>query len=382
MNLRRHIVALAAEIGPRPAASAAEAAAAAYVVRRLAESGLAAREERFRSVATFSWSQVAIYAGAVLAFTLSWVVPWSGPVLGSVIFLMFVGEIDTTRPVVSDLLAKGESRNVLGCVAPRRERAGLVVVSAHLDSARSAAAFAPARVGLFRATFLGAAFSLLFLPVVAGAALIVPAARLLGLPFALYLLVAIFLLLQRELAYRVVPGANDNASGVAVLLGVGEELARNPLEKLEVWLLATGSEEAGLVGMLHFRRDHARELDGACFINLDNLGRGELCWTTAEGMLFPRPTGERLRRAAAAAAGELGIAARGRPYLTMSTDAQVPLAAGSEEAMSLIALDPRGIPPDWHWETDVPERVDDRNLEDARRLAMGILRRLDRDPNR
>jgi hypothetical protein len=329
-------------------------------------------------VVTFSWTQLAIYAGALSAFALGWWRPWLGLALGLVAMTLFAGEIDTGWPVVSALLARHASRNVLGRVPAEGRRAGLIVVSAHLDSSRSAAAFAPGQVGLFRATFLGAAFSLGLLPLVAAAALLWPGARLVGLAPALYLLVAAFLLLQRELAFRVVPGANDNASGVAVLLGLGEELARRPLESLEVWLVATGSEEAGLVGMLHFWRAHAKELAGAHFLNLDNLGRGQLVYTTAEGMLRRRQAGPALVRAAEAAARELGIAARGRPYLTMSTDAQVPLARGAQ-ALTIIALDPRGIPYDWHWASDVPEQVEPENLNDAFRLALGVLRQLDKE---
>lgn len=41
------------------------------------------------------------------------------------------------------------------------------------------------------------------------------------------------------------PGANDNASGVAVVLELARRLARDRLRQTEVWLAFTDGEEVG-----------------------------------------------------------------------------------------------------------------------------------------
>ncbi len=76
----------------------------------------------------------------------------------------------------------------------------------------------------------------------------------------LILLVGVFLLIDIELS-DVVPGANDNASGVATVLSLAEELGANPPEHLDVWVLLTGAEECLQEGMRSFVRAHRGELD-------------------------------------------------------------------------------------------------------------------------
>ena len=92
----------------------------------------------------------------------------------------------------------------------------------------------------------------------------------------LILLVGVFLLTDIELS-DVVPGANDNASGVATVLSLAEELDANPPANLDVWVLLTGAEECLQEGMRAFVRAHRGELDRETtyFVNVDTVGHGE-----------------------------------------------------------------------------------------------------------
>ena len=54
-----------------------------------------------------------------------------------------------------------------------------------------------------------------------------------------------------------ISGANDNASGTAVLLTVAEELFREP-PPFTVRLIAFGSEELGLLGSQHYVDSYRR----------------------------------------------------------------------------------------------------------------------------
>ena len=56
------------------------------------------------------------------------------------------------------------------------------------------------------------------------------------------------------------PGANDNASGVAVALALAKELSKKPLSHTEVHLAITGCEEVGAYGMAAFLEQHAAQL--------------------------------------------------------------------------------------------------------------------------
>ena len=71
------------------------------------------------------------------------------------------------------------------------------------------------------------------------------------------------------------PGANDNASGIAMLLELAAHTARQPL-RYTVAFIAFDGEEAGLLGSTHFVRTHVAALAKLRFVlNLDLLGSGE-----------------------------------------------------------------------------------------------------------
>ena len=71
------------------------------------------------------------------------------------------------------------------------------------------------------------------------------------------------------------PGANDNATGVAVLASLARSLAADPPpDGLRVILLSTGSEESFLEGMHAFARRHfaSLPLDRTHFVCVDTVG--------------------------------------------------------------------------------------------------------------
>jgi hypothetical protein len=66
--------------------------------------------------------------------------------------------------------------------------------------------------------------------------------------------------------------------------------------ELDVWFVALGSEHAGNGGMRAFLSEHAPDLRGAVFINLDSLGAGDFCYLEREGFLLEKSPSSRLRR--------------------------------------------------------------------------------------
>ena len=174
-------------------------------------------------------------------------------------------------------------------------------------------------------------------------------------------------------------GANDNASGVGVLLNLGERLARQPLANTEVWLLASGCEEVGSVGAQAFVERHRGELDGALGISIDNVGgRGAgVCYTSVEGMVIPlKPSpllfglAEELRRE------RPDLDAYSLPYTTLHTDATCFMANGIP-SLSFVGLTPDGRIPDWHTVSDVYENVDAATVEKTEEFVWRLLGRLD-----
>jgi len=184
-------------------------------------------------------------------------------------------------------------------------------------------------------------------------------------------------LLHREVYGRDVYGANDNASGTGAMLSLAEKTAGRPLENTEVWAVATGCEEAGMVGMLAFLKRHGQELQDALIVNLDNIGAGGLKYVTGEGMIKAFPSDPELLMLAAEVVRENPeLTLSPQEYRTLPTDAYAALVLGYR-AMSVMAFDEEGVIPNWHWETDLIENLDGKNLEEAEAFVEKLLLKID-----
>ncbi|MGB1452412.1 MAG: M28 family metallopeptidase, partial [Crocinitomicaceae bacterium] len=85
------------------------------------------------------------------------------------------------------------------------------------------------------------------------------------------------------------PGANDNASGVAMLLALGETIKSKPLKKYNTLLVAFAGEEAGLVGSKYMSENPLCEISKIRFLlNLDIMGSGEHGITAVNGRVFKK----------------------------------------------------------------------------------------------
>ncbi len=87
------------------------------------------------------------------------------------------------------------------------------------------------------------------------------------------------------------PGADDNASGLAILLELARELARSPLQR-PIWLVAFDLEEYGLLGSTAYAR-YLRTQGQAIrlMLSLEMLG---YCDRTPHSQRYPHPLLARL----------------------------------------------------------------------------------------
>lgn len=82
------------------------------------------------------------------------------------------------------------------------------------------------------------------------------------------------------------PGANDNASGVSMLLELARYFQAHPLP-YSVAFIAFGAEEIGLKGSLHYVRHPVFPLSDIRFLlNLDLVGTGEEGITVVNGKVY------------------------------------------------------------------------------------------------
>lgn len=84
------------------------------------------------------------------------------------------------------------------------------------------------------------------------------------------------------------PGANDNASGVAMLLNLAKYYAANP-PKYSVVFIAFAAEEIGLLGSKYFTENPLFPLRNIRFLwNLDLLGNGDAGATVVNATIHPQ----------------------------------------------------------------------------------------------
>jgi hypothetical protein len=163
---------------------------------------------------------------------------------------------------------------------------------------------------------------------------------------------------------ETVPGASDNATGVAGILELARRLAADPLEDTEVTVLAPSGEEVGLAGMyqwLHVSKG-SDPLGEVLVLGLDTLGAGEP--VVARGESF---TG-RYREEDVALAGDVP-----RVVLGAGTDPMVARQAGLP-AVSILSWTDGGFT-NYHRPTDTADRVSWESVERCVEVADRTIRR-------
>lgn len=383
------IATLATRIGPRPPGSPYERRAAGYVIERLQQMGVASTLLPVRVPRGFNLVYATLFVVAALSVPLALVSEILALVISLAALVLAALEV-TGRPALSRLAATRSSHNVLGLIAParglpagEREQPRRVVITAHLDTARSGWLSQQPIVARLRLLAVATAASMILLPVLQAVALATPSripwyASLVPL---VILIGATVLLLQRELRGVPVAGANDDASGVAALLSIAGALRRNPPRELEVWLLFTAGAEAGGAGIRQFLRDNLFDPDRTSFISLDSVGAGNMRFTRGEGLLLLRRSSPMLLRIAGEVAREhpeWGL--RPQTHRLPATDQSVVLLHGYT-AIGLFAADDQGFIPNWHQTSDTPERVDIRTVARAVDVALAMIRHLDTSAN-
>ncbi len=353
-----HIYNLSVKIGGRGTATEGEYKARDYIQESFDRLGIKNTTEPFKTITSFSYPYILIYLVSIIgaAFLLFHRPVVSIILTGSGAVTFFLE--NSSFEIASLMLPKGTSYNVIGHIPASGKAVRRVIVTAHYDSSRSSIMFSPRFVKGFRNTFIGVVISMFLMFILTALYWITHVVWLKVLVGVLTLdpLVTVVLLIHREIRGQYTHGANDNASGVAVLLGIAERFSASPLANTDIFLVATGAEEVGMAGMVSFVREHKDLVRDAYIINIDNCGAGKVSYIIEEGMIKQYAADHTMVAIADKVAKGSSMNVTPRIYTMMSTDALVPLSRGYR-AMSIMAFDDEGMLPNWHWETDVFENV-------------------------
>lgn len=176
----------------------------------------------------------------------------------------------------------------------------------------------------------------------------------------------------------VTPGANDNLTGVAVLVALAERLAREPVSGVRVLLVSCGSEEVLQGGIRGFAARHFPRLDRerTSFLNIETVGSPELIMLEGEGPLVMEDYHARgFRDRIARAADRAGVHLRRGMRARSSTDSVIPNRAGYPTA-TLTSMDRYKALTEYHRLTDTPDNVEYQTVADAASVAEALVRQM------
>jgi hypothetical protein len=318
-------------------------------------------------------------AGSLLAFSFgsrsAFVV---AAILNALGFWGMLAETEFTSSWVRWLLPKSMAQNVMSVVSPTEEVRRRVVLNAHLDTHRTPIFYSSRNWHKLFSALVGFTLLSMALGVVAfgtGALFDWRWMHWLSLGLVPVQAFALELCLQANFT-PYTPGANDNASGVGVILGLAERLIDHPLKHTEVHLVFTDCEEAGAYGIQAYLDAHASSFgEDTVYVILDEVGNGAIKYLTQDGLVIKHKTHPSALELANAVSnlcpGIKVFKGAGVAY----TDA-LPATRRGLIALTLCTLPPRGSgnKSHWHQMSDTFEYIEPEDLANIHHLTWQILK--------
>lgn len=293
------------------------------------------------------------------------------------------------------LFKKEISQNVIAKIKPKEEIKHILIISGHIDSALQFNLLRYLKFGYFFIAFWGLGTFVIWILLQLINIILNIFGRfnvlndfafkifLIGLPA----IVALWFFVSFSQKGNKVPGAVDNLSAMAVVLGFGRYIKSHPdliPKNTEIRLVGFGSEEAGLRGAYRYVEKHYDELKkyNAININMDTLMSPK--WLTVfeneptTRTKHSREVCDKLIQAAASAQidlkrfGNTAIEKFGG-LISGGTDAAAFSKAGIRAA-NLAAVDYLKFPSFYHQEYDTPDKILPGTLENTLKILIAYLK--------
>ncbi|MBU0712990.1 M28 family peptidase [bacterium] len=367
----------------RGATTEEEKRAADLLKQNLTAQNIPAELESFKASSSYSWEVILFSATMIAGLLISPFLSKLGTAIVLLGFWSYTRHFMGRSTIFTPVIPKKKSQNIVAQIPADPVSDKNIILMAHYDSARASSVFAPNLVKNFRQSFLlntyVGFFSIIwaYLGEYWGLSLWF---RIICIGLSLIHFVNVIIHVHREIVHKFVPGINDNASGVAAIFGIIEEIQKQPLENNNVWIVFTACEEAGIQGAKAFYHQHWPDLpaDKTAVINLDNIGSGNLHFVTGEGMLLYYYFDESIVRACEELTKQANYTdIKPLEYRRAYFDTLVFTQHGYP-CTTLIALDDEGIIPNWHWYTDTIDNINEKAIDHAVDFTVDLVRLLDR----
>ncbi len=387
-QLLAHVEMLAQHIGPRPAGRSAEQQARDYIRRVLNEADFdeaAIEELPFPTPDTYGYMFLTPVLLTLIGNGLG-VLGQAGKLIGSAAGLLSAYHLwqsarANRQPLsaVYPLRAMHPTANLIVRIPAAQVRQQRVVLLGHTDTNKARFTFSPAMKRFMPVLLTSGTLT----PFVNGLAQIAQAlgrgrvAKVVQRLSALGLVAFLPLLLYDEMEGHI-DGANDNATAVACLLGLGAYLKHRPLEHTEVWLAFTGAEETGCLGAHHLLDVYGDQLREAWFIDFEMVGTRDVIYVLKHGISYLgcyEPDAESLRWAMDTSRQHPDLHVHGQSMVIAEEVGA--LRARGYRGLCLAGVGADGWLANWHQYSDNFSNIEPSGIERAARFALAMMQTLD-----
>jgi len=364
-------------IGNRLTASDGERKAGNFIVSKLESFGYTPKIEKFKTPKSpYELFQFVYFTGLLIIifytrFCLNFQIGLI--VLEILLAIFFYLEFNFLHTPLFKFFQTHYSKNIYIKKEAKDKAKNKIVLNAHIDSATASILFLPKFVKYLNKNVKLTLYSLIILPLIS-ILLIHSDFILLKLFFYLIgfeFLIGLIISFHSEYIAKPTSGANDNASSVSILLGLAEHFSNKSLNDKEVWLVFTGAEEAGCVGIYEFMKKHRKDFDNETFfITLDCTGIGEPVIVKSEGMIRKYKSDEYLLNILKNSAEEEGIKYQIQDLPVGYTEMEVIKNFGFKVvSIGAAPEDPKAVP-NWHQKNDTIAYINGGTLETVYRLLL------------
>lgn len=382
--LMEHIRVLAVDIGPRPTGQSPEQQARDYIRQVLTANGINSVEEQpFQTRPTVGVGIIIPLALALIANGVS-LAGRLGGIFGGALSAISVASVwrlfSGQRSLLEPLEPKVTSANLVARIAPTGNYRQTLVFIGHVDSQKKQLLTeSHIKPMMLRAstTWLG----LLVINTIAQFAQVPKIkwlARIVQWTSAA-MLGNVFQQALNEERHSYVAGANDNATAVACLLGLGAQFQANPLRHTEILLAFTGAEEVLCTGLHHLLDTSGSALRDAWFIDFEMVGTEDIAYVTKHSglSLVNAYTPDAASLSLAEQTSQLHPELRVRGQEMVMVEEVGTLRGRGFRGICLVGVGPDGWLANWHQYTDIAENIVPEGVERAARFAYCMAQKLD-----
>lgn len=386
-DLEYHVRQLQA-LGHRGSATLREEAAADLIAAELEAIGLRPEKICFPSHSSYGARLFLHVLSASCAMAAVLVNPYVATALSLITLASFLIETSTLTQLLSRLLPPENSRNVVARIDPSNGAPrARIVLCAHIDTQRSGMIWSPAAIKVYLKS-LGQLPGPLKCPMLSLSIMLVLQCVLCAMLIerasfaeALYAVIAVsyaaMALFVGQWAFGAfVPGATDNASGVAAVVTLTERWLQQSVPDVQLVVLLSGSEEVGCLGTAAWLDSQYHELPSlpTCFLNVDTLGYGQTRFLGSEcaisGLTIRYP--EQYVGLCKELASGLGLKRAGPHSPPTQTDGLAFLARGIP-GITVTTFEDGFVVPNDHQSTDTADEMDFQVVEQATEFAWSAL---------